>query len=201
MIPRKKYLDFLIRLKDLHLIKVISGIRRCGKSTLLELYRNYLLEQNIGDDQLIFINFEDLVYDSLRDYKSLCEYIKPKINADKMTYIFLDEIQHVSEFERVVDSLFIQENVDIYITGSNAYFMSGELATLLSGRYIELKMLPLSFGEYCLGETGNRTLSEKYSRYLLNSSFPYTVRLGNQRKVIIDYLQGLYNTVYNEPRR
>ncbi|MCK5153968.1 MAG: ATP-binding protein [Spirochaetales bacterium] len=195
LIPRKEYLDFLIRVKDLHLIKVISGIRRCGKSTLFELYRDYLIKQNISDKQMIFINFEDLVYDSLRDYKSLYEYIKPKINADKMTYIFLDEIQHVSEFERVVDSLFIQKNVDIYITGSNAYFMSGELATLLSGRYIELKMLPLSFGEYCIGETGNRTVSEKYGRYLVNSSFPYTVRLGDQRKVIVDYLQGLYNTV------
>jgi len=195
MIPRKEYLDFLISVKNLQLIKVISGIRRCGKSTLFELYRDYLLAQNIDDEQLIFINFEDLAYDSLRDYKLLHAYIKPKINADKMTYIFLDEIQHVSEFERVVDSLFIQKNVDIYITGSNAYFMSGELATLLSGRYIELKMLPLSFGEYCIGEPSNRTVSEKYSRYLMNSSFPYTVQLGDQRKIIVDYLQGLYNTV------
>jgi hypothetical protein len=195
MIPRKEYLDFLIRSRDLHIIKVISGVRRCGKSTLFELYRDYLVEQGVDNTQLIFINFEDLEYDSLRDYKSLYEYIKPKLNPDKMNYIFLDEIQHVSQFERTVDSLFIKKNVDLYITGSNAYFMSGELATLLSGRYIELRMLPLSFKEYCLGDASNISTSEKYKRYLLNSSFPYTVQLTDNRKVLIEYLQGLYNTV------
>lgn len=195
MIPRKDYLDFLIRSKDLQIIKVVSGIRRCGKSTLFEIYRDYLLGQGIDNEQMISINFEDLEYDSLRDYKTLYEYIIPKLNPDKMNYIFLDEIQHVDQFERAVDSLFIKKNVDVYITGSNAYFMSGELATLLSGRYIELKMLPLSFNEYCIGETSNKSTGDKYKSYLVNSSFPYTVQLGDNRKVIVEYLQGLYNTV------
>lgn len=112
-----------------------------------------------------------------------------------MNYIFLDEIQHVENFEKAVDSLFIKKNVDLYITGSNAYFMSGELATLLSGRYIELKMLPLSFGEYCMGNTANIPVSEKYRLYIENSSFPYTLNYNNDEKQVREYLSGLYNTV------
>ena len=195
MIPRKAYLDFLISAQDLQVIKVISGIRRCGKSTLLELFRHYLKDQGISDDQIIFINFEDMAYDELRDYKSLYKYIESKMDSNKMTYIFLDEIQHVSQFERAVDSLFIQKNVDLYITGSNAYFMSGELATLLSGRYIEVEMLPLSFSEFTLGISSTKSVSELYSRYLVNSSFPYTVQLGDNDLIIHEYLQGLYSTV------
>ena len=195
MIPRKTYLDFLISAQGLQVIKVISGIRRCGKSTLLELFRNYLKNQGIGDDQIIFINFEDMAYDELRDYKSLYKYIESKMDSNKRTYIFLDEIQHVSQFERAVDSLFIQKNVDLYITGSNAYFMSGELATLLSGRYIKIEMLPLSFSEYNLGISSTKSISELYSRYLVNSSFPYTVQLGDNDIITHEYLQGLYSTV------
>jgi uncharacterized protein len=195
MIPRKTYLDYLISARNLQVIKVISGIRRCGKSTLLELFIHYLKDQGIGDDQIIFINFEDMAYDELRDYKSLYKYIGSKMDSNKMTYIFLDEIQHVSQFERAVDSLFIQKNVDLYITGSNAYFMSGELATLLSGRYIEVEMLPLSFREYTSGISSTKSISELYSRYLLNSSFPYTVQLGDNDLIINEYLQGLYSTV------
>jgi uncharacterized protein len=195
MIPRKAYLDYLISARNLQVIKVISGIRRCGKSTLLELFIHYLKDQGIGDDQIIFINFEDIAYDELRDYKSLYKYIGSKMDSNKMTYIFLDEIQHVSQFERAVDSLFIQKNVDLYITGSNAYFMSGELATLLSGRYIEIEMLPLSFSEYTSGISSTKSISELYSRYLVNSSFPYTVLLGDNDMIINEYLQGLYSTV------
>lgn len=195
MIPRKEYMDFLMRSKDLQIIKVVSGIRRCGKSTLFELYRAYLLNQGIDESQLIYINFEDLDYDHLHHYRALYDYIMPLLNREKMNYIFLDEIQHVQQFEKAVDSLFIKKNVDLYITGSNAYFMSGELATLLSGRYLELKMLPLSFSEYCIGNSQNISIPQKYTSYLMNSSFPYTVQLGNQYQVIQDYLQGLYNTV------
>ncbi len=165
-------------------IKVISGIRKCGKSTLIELFIHYLKDHGIGDDQIIFINFEDMAYDELRDYKSLYKYIGSKMDSNKMTYIFLDEIQHVSQFERAVDSLFIQKNVDLYITGSNAYFMSGELATLLSGRYIEVEMLPLSFSEYTSGISSTKSISELYRRYLENSSFPYTVQLGDNDLII-----------------
>jgi len=195
MISRMEYLDFLIRAKDKQLIKVVSGVRRCGKSTMFDIYRSYLIGQGIGEEQIVFINFEDLSFNHLRDYMKLYTYVMDRVQEDKMNYIFLDEIQHVNEFERVVDSLFIHENLDIYITGSNAYFMSGELATLLSGRYIELKMLPLSFKEYCQGTADEKSLADKYREYQVNSSFPYAIAIADDRKLLIDYLGGILNTV------
>lgn len=195
MISRKEYLDFLLKSKDKQIIKVISGIRRCGKSTLFELYREYLLNNGVNAGQIISINFEDIEYEHLKNYHALYDHIKQLLLADKMNYVFLDEIQHVPKFEKTVDSLFIKKNVDLYITGSNAYFMSGELATLLSGRYVELKMQPLSFSEYCVGNTENKPVIEKYTSYLENSSFPYTLQYGGDRKAIQDYLESLYNTV------
>lgn len=195
MIPRDDYLNFLMRSKDKQIIKVISGIRRCGKSTLFELYKEYLLNNGVEPEQIISINFEDMDYEELQDYHKLYKYIKNRLLPDKMNYIFLDEIQHVQSFEKAVDSLFIKKNVDLYITGSNAYFMSGELATLLSGRYIELRMLPLSFAEYCIGNTDNISYKEKYRRYIENSSFPYVLNYNNNEKEIRDYLSGIYNTV------
>lgn len=205
-IDRKEYLDFLIKSKDKQIIKVVSGVRRCGKSTLFEIYKDYLLKNGVEKIQIISINFEDMDYEELTDYKKLYEYIKYKMLTNKKNYIFLDEIQHVDKFEKVVDSLFIKENVDLYITGSNAYFMSSELATLLSGRYIELKMLPLSFKEYYqakleyekLEEKENRTLKtlmQYYNEYIVNSSFPYTLQLNNNLKNIYEYLSGIYNSV------
>lgn len=195
MIPRKEYLDFLTRSKDKQIIKVISGIRRCGKSTLLELYRERLLAEGVDESQFISINFEDMDYEELQDYHKLYRYIKERLLPDRMNYIFLDEIQHVPNFEKAVDSLFIRKNTDIYITGSNAYFMSGELATLLSGRYIELRMLPLSFAEYCIGNTENISYKDKYRSYIESSSFPYVLNYGGSEKEIRDYLSGIYNTV------
>lgn len=195
MIPRNDYLNFLIQSKDKQIIKVISGIRRCGKSTLFEIYKEYLLNNGIEQNQIISINFEDMDYEELQDYHKLYKYIKEKLLLEKMNYIFLDEIQHVQNFEKAVDSLFIKKNVDLYITGSNAYFMSGELATFLSGRYIELKMLPLSFSEYCIGNTDNIPVAEKYKLYIENSSFPYVLNYNNNEKEIHDYLSGIYNTV------
>ncbi len=195
MIPRNDYINFLINSKDKQIIKVISGIRRCGKSTLFELYKEYLLKTGVDNSQIIWINFEDIDYEDLQDYKVLYKYIKDRLLENKMNYIFLDEIQHVKSFEKAVDSLFIKKNVDLYITGSNAYFMSGELATLLSGRYIELKMLPLSFSEYCMGNKENTSVSEKYRKYIENSSFPYILNYDNNEKEIRDYLNSLYNTV------
>lgn len=198
-IERKEYLDFLIRLKDKQIIKVISGIRRCGKSTLFELYSDYLLKNEVLPEQIISINFEDLDYEEYTDYRKLYKYITDKLISDKKNYIFLDEIQHVEHFEKAVDSLFIKPNTDIYITGSNAYFMSGELATVLSGRYIELKMLPLSFKEYCSGleiyNTEPITMLQKYNKYLLESSFPYTLELEGNKKNIKEYLEGIYNSI------
>ena len=205
-IDRKEYLDFLVKSKDRQIIKVVSGVRRCGKSTLFEIYKDFLLENGVEKNQIISINFEDMDYEELTDYKKLYEYIKSKMIEDKRNYIFLDEIQHVDKFEKVVDSLFIKENTDLYITGSNAYFMSSELATLLSGRYIELKMLPLSFKEYYqakleyekLEQKENRilkTLIQYYNEYIVNSSFPYTLQLDNDLKNIHEYLSGIYNSV------
>ena len=205
-IDRKEYLDFLVKSKDRQIIKVVSGVRRCGKSTLFEIYKDFLLENGVAKNQIISINFEDMDYEELTDYKKLYEYIKSKMIQNKRNYIFLDEIQHVDKFEKVVDSLFIKENTDLYITGSNVYFMSSELSTLLSGRYIELKMLPLSFKEYYqakleyekLEQKENRiskTLIQYYNEYIVNSSFPYTLQLDSDLKNIHEYLSGIYNSV------
>lgn len=194
MIKREEYLKFLLEWKNQQIIKVISGIRRCGKSTLFELFREKLLQDGVDEKQIIDINFEDADNAELCDFKKLYDYIKGRMLPDKMNYIFLDEIQHVDQFQKAVDSLFIKKNADVYITGSNAYFMSGELATLLSGRYVELKMLPLSFKEYVSAFDGSKSLEELYNSYLYNSSFPYTVGMTNRRNIHA-YLDGIFNTI------
>lgn len=194
MIQRDEYLKFLLDWKDQQIIKVISGIRRCGKSTLFELFREKLLQDSVDEKQIIDINFEDADNSELCDYKKLYDHIKGRMLPDKMNYIFLDEIQHVDQFQKAVDSLFIKKNADVYITGSNAYFMSGELATLLSGRYVELKMLPLSFKEYVSAFDGSKSLEDLYNSYLYNSSFPYTVGMTNRRNIHA-YLDGIFNTI------
>ena len=195
MIKRPEYLNFLINWKDQEIIKVVSGIRRCGKSTLFELYKEYLLSSGAQENQIISINFEDADFEYLCDYKSLYEYVKSKMLPDKMNYIFLDEIQHVADFQKAVDSLFIKKNADVYITGSNAFFMSSELATLLTGRYVELKMYPLSFKEYYGAiDTSRLNKEEVYTKYITESSFPYTVKLKNKTQ-IRQYLDGIFNTV------
>ena len=194
LIQRDDYLNFLMEWKDKQIIKVISGIRRCGKSTLFELFCAKLQNEGVQSEQIITINFEDAENEELCDHKKLYEYVKSRMLHDRMNYIFLDEIQHVSDFQKAVDSLFIKKNTDVYITGSNAYFMSGELATLLSGRYVELKMLPLSFKEYVSAFDNNRSLDDLYRDYVYNSSFPYTVELDNRRNIYA-YLDGLFNTI------
>lgn len=194
LIQRDNYLNFLLDWKDKQIIKVISGIRRCGKSTLFELYRERLLAEGVLPEQMISVNFEDAENEELCDHRQLHEHIKSLMLPDKMNYIFLDEIQHVPDFQKAVDSLFIKKNADVYITGSNAYFMSGELATLLSGRYVELKMLPLSFKEYVSAFDDNRTLEDLYRNYVYNSSFPYTIELTNRRNIHA-YLDGIFNTI------
>lgn len=148
MIQRQEYLDSLINFRDKELIKVVTGIRRCGKSTLFELYQDYLRSEGITGAQIISINLEDGEYDEIETYKQLYNFVTEKLVKDQKTYIFLDEVQRITDFQKAVDSLYIKKNCDIYITGSNAYLLSGELATLLSGRYVEIKMLPLSFKEY-----------------------------------------------------
>lgn len=194
MIMREEYLEQLLSFKDKQLIKIITGIRRCGKSTLFELYHDELRKNGVEDAQIIALNFEEADNEGLREYKSLYHHIKNRLLPDKMNYIFLDEIQHVQQWERAVDSLFIKKNCDVYITGSNAYMLSGELATLLSGRYVEIKMLPLSFAEYVSTFPDRSDLSRKYITYLTNSSFPYTLEL-NKPKDIRAYLDGIYTSI------
>lgn len=195
-IRRKDYLDWLIKWKEHQIIKVVTGVRRCGKSTLFDIYQEYLLEHEVLNEQIIAINFENLDFEDLCDYKSLYKYIKSHLLPDKMNYIFLDEIQHVEDYQKVVDSLFLRENCDVYITGSNAYFMSGELATLLTGRYVELSMMPLSFKEFCEGlNNSNLSLIDKFNHYLAIGSFPYVLKYGYQESEAKEYINGIYNTI------
>ena len=195
-IQRESYLSILKNFKDKQIIKVITGIRRCGKSTLLELFQDYLKENGVEEKQIVSINFENADYEELQDRKKLHEYIKSKLVKNKKTYIFLDEIQNVNEFERTVDSLFINKDVDLYITGSNAYLLSSELATLLTGRYIEIKMLPLSFKEYISAFEDKTDISRKFRDYLRYSSFPQAIELYKINPDNINlFLDGIYNTV------
>ncbi len=194
MIQRKEYLDLLKKWKDENVIKVITGIRRCGKSTLLALFQEDLLTQGVTVDQIISINFEELEYEDLLDYKALYGYIKARLHPEKTTYIFLDEVQQVVNFQKCVDSLYVKQGVDIYITGSNAYLLSGELATLLSGRYVEINMLPLSFSEFCQAKGGGDP-EKLLAEYMRNGALPYVATLeGNTEKVDM-YLEGIYNTI------
>ena len=173
---------------------MITGIRRCGKSTMLELYRNYLKSIGVADDQIISVNFEELEYEELLDYRVLYNYIKERLHKTKTTYVFLDEIQQVDDFQKAVDSLYVKKNIDIYITGSNAYLLSGELATLLSGRYVEINMLPLSFAEFCrVKKDGDK--NELFAEYMKNGGLPYVTTLGNDSEKVDIYLEGIYNTI------
>lgn len=195
MIERPSYLEQLISYRDTEqLIKVVTGIRRCGKSTLFELFRTYLLKSGVLPEQIISINLEDAIYRKLLDWESLHDYVEKRLTEGK-NYIFLDEIQNVTDFQRAVDSLHIKRNVDIYLTGSNAFMLSGELATLLSGRYIEIKMFPLSFKEYVSAVPDKTNLPALFSDYLRNSSFPYTLNFNGNKKQIHDYLEAVYNAV------
>lgn len=194
MVQRNEYLEQLKKWKDEQVIKVITGIRRCGKSTLLELYQDYLKSSGVTDDQIISINFEELEYEDLLDYKALYNYVKERLHKSKTTYVFLDEIQQVENFQKAVDSLYIKKNVDVYITGSNAYLLSGELATLLSGRYVEINMLPLSFAEFCQMKTDGDK-DTLFAEYMKNGGLPYVTTLGNDSDKIDTYLEGIYNTI------
>lgn len=195
LIQREQYLDFLRRHKDQDVIKVVSGVRRCGKSTLFELFKQELLDSGVKPNQIISINFEDLEFEPLQEYHALHEYIVERLISETPMYVFLDEVQHVSQFEKVVGSLFIKPNVDIYITGSNAYFMSSDIATLLTGRYVQVEMLPLSFKEFHSAYS-QQNLSDMdiYNLYIEHSSFPRLVRVEDDES-IDEYLESILNTV------
>ena len=195
LIQREQYLAFLRRHKDQDVIKVVSGVRRCGKSTLFELFKQELLASGVKANQIISINFEDLEYEPLQEYHALHEYIVERLIPETPMYVFLDEVQHVPQFEKVVGSLFIKPNVDIYITGSNAYFMSSDIATLLTGRYVQVEMLPLSFKEFHSAYS-QQNLSDMdiYNLYIEHSSFPRLVHVEDDES-IDEYLESILNTV------
>lgn len=193
MVKRTEYLEKLKKIKDMQIIKVITGVRRCGKSTLLSQFRTFLMESEVLEEQIISINFEDLKFEDLKNYKALYQYIEERLVPNKKNYIFIDEIQEVENFQRAVDSLFIKDNTDIYITGSNAMMLSGELATLLSGRYIEISILPLSFSEYLkLDEIHD--VRQAWNKYFEDGGFPYAIQIKDD-DIRKDYLMGIYNTI------
>lgn len=202
MLRRPVYLASLLGYKDMHLIKVLTGIRRCGKSMLLESFQEELLESGVEKEQILAINFEDMDFAALCSAKALHDHVTQRLLIDRMNYVFLDEVQNVVDFQKAIDSLYIRKNVDLYITGSNAALLSGELASLLSGRYVEIPVLPLSFDEY-LDFTNHRSEAtyrsadrgRKFSEYLQFSSLPFTCELHNDRVRIREYLGGIFNTV------
>lgn len=196
MIERRAYLDALWRWKDKQVIKVITGIRRCGKSTLMALYQQELVERGVAREQILSVNLEDYSNYALRDPHKLHAHVLAQ--AEKVQgklYVFLDEIQNVQDFPPMIDSLFLRPNLDLTITGSNAYMLSGELATYLSGRYVAIEMLPLSFAEYIRFTGDEHDLARKYRAYLETSSFPYVTELAGDPKAIEEYLSGIYHTV------
>lgn len=192
MIERTQYMDRLARWRDTRLIKVITGVRRCGKSTLLRQFQQALIASGTPPERVISLNFEDLRYESLTDYHALYDYITARLAPEGMNYVFLDEVQLVDRFQRAVDSLFLRDNVDIYLTGSNAYLLSGDLATLLSGRYVEIRMLPFSFKEYYQLVGGDRKAA--FLRYFTYGGFPYAATLSDE-DLWGEYLRGIYHTV------
>ena len=218
LINRKEYIDWLMGWRERQMIKVVTGVRRCGKSTLFSLYIQCLKEMGIAEERIISINLEDVENEHLLDYKRLYSYVNNRLSRDEYTYVFIDEIQNCPQYEKAVDSLFIKEKVDVYITGSNAHMLSGELATLLSGRYVEIRMLPLSFAEYLMFigaemRTGGvhspsvphidrsaigleaGELRRHFADYLQLGSFPYAATLDKNKNLIRDYLDGIYNTI------
>lgn len=194
MVERREYLQKLILWRDEQVIKVVTGIRRCGKSTLLTQFQDYLKRSGVEERQIVSLNFEELENEELLDYRKLYQALTARLCPDKTTYIFLDEVQKVPEFEKVVDSLYVKERVDLYITGSNAYMLSGELATLLSGRYVELSILPLSFREYCqLQPAGEK--DALFAAFLQDGGFPYIASMNRSKEKVDMYLEGIYNTI------
>ena len=198
MVIRQQYLDQLIQLQDQPLIKVITGIRRSGKSTLLDQFRQHLLQQGVSPDRVISLNFEAQENEFLLDRHRLHDYLTAQLLPDQKNYIFLDEIQNVPQFEKLVDSLFIKTNVDLYITGSNAFLLSSELATLLSGRYLEINLLPFSFAEYLQAQPSSATtdLHLSLDRFLHTSAFPQAVTLSRLAPdQALNYTRTIYQTV------
>lgn len=195
MVERKEYMEILGKWREKKVIKVVTGIRRCGKSSLLRMFRDRLLDEGLSETQIQEINFENLDNEPLLDYKMLYAHVREHLCPDRMNYLFFDEIQMVENFQKVIDSLFLLDNVDIYVTGSNAYMLSGELATLLTGRYVEIRMFPLSFKEFMQSQPSGMSRESVYRKYVELSSFPYVLQIEHDREMVHEYLLGLYNTI------
>jgi len=195
MVKREIYLKKMQDWREKQVIKVVTGVRRCGKSTLFQQYIDLLLADGIKQEQIIYINLEDLAFESLLDYRELYAYIETRLATREFTYVFLDEVQQCPKFEKAVDSLYIKVNVDLYITGSNANLLSGELATLLSGRYVLIEMLPLSFKEYFSCCKDSLSVRERFNRYLRYGSFPYLTQLDDSESTFRAYIEGIYSTI------
>ena len=195
MIIREKYLNKMIMLKDTEFIKVITGLRRSGKSTLMLMYKDYLLNNQVKEDNIIYINFESAMYDDIKNYKDLYQFIKEKIKKDKI-YLLLDEVQNVESWEKAINSFKVDFDIDIYITGSNAYLLSSELSTLLSGRYIEIKMYPLSFKEFLIfNNYDDMNIEDKFNEYLKYGGLPAITLIKNNDELVLSYLNDIYNSI------
>lgn len=195
MIIRENYLKKIVDAKDTEFIKVITGVRRSGKSTLLLMFRDYLKDHNVQDDQIIYMNFESAMYDDIKNYKDLYQYVKEKIK-DQRIYLLLDEVQNVEAWEKAINSFKVDFDIDIYITGSNAYLLSSELSTLLSGRYIEIKMYPLSFKEFLLfNHYDHDDLENKFYEYLKYGGLPAITLIKDNDELVLSYLNDIYNSI------
>lgn len=185
----------MIDAKDTEFIKVITGVRRCGKSTLLLMFKDYLLSHDVKEKNIIHINFESALYDNIKNYKDLYKYVKKRIKKDKI-YLLLDEVQNINSWEKAINSFKVDFDIDIYITGSNAYLLSSELSTLLSGRYIEIKIYPLSFKEYLIfNNYNNDNLTEKFNEYLKYGGLPAITLIKHNDELALSYLNDIYNTI------
>lgn len=195
MIIREDYLNKMISLKDTEFIKVITGVRRSGKSTLMLMFREYLLNSGVNEKNIIHINFESAKYDDIKNYKDLYKFVKDNIKNEKI-YLLLDEVQNVELWEKAINSFKVDFDIDIYITGSNAYLLSSELSTLLSGRYIEIKMYPLSFKEYLIFNNYNTdNIYEKFNEYLKYGGLPAITLIKDNSELVLSYLNDIYNTI------
>ncbi len=195
MIIREKYLNRMIAAKDTEFIKVITGVRRSGKSTLMLMFKDYLINSGIKEENIIHINFESDMYDDIKNYKDLYKFVKEKIKKDKM-YLLLDEVQNVESWEKAINSFKVDFNIDIYLTCSNAYLLSSELSTLLFGRYIEIKMYPLSFKEYLVfNNYDNNNIEEKFNEYLKYGGLPAITLIKDNDELVLSYLNDIYNAI------
>lgn len=195
MIERKDFMSFLCKWKDKKIIKVLTGIRRCGKSTMLKMFCDHLMKDGVKNEQIQYFNFEDIDNEPLLNYHALYSKINQQLYAYGQNYLLFDEIQMVNQFQKVIDSLFLRDNIDIYITGSNAYMLSGEIATLLSGRYVELKMYPLSYSEFFSAQHPMPSKEDVYRKYISLGGFPYILQIQDNMEMVYEYLSGLYNTI------